>query len=599
VRGEVKSGKTVGKSIGVPVRAGGAPLPAGPGADVAVEILSLRPYLANHWREYWFDDGVEAPAQDEMFHPGFYLANGRCWLQGVISWWPTGGTAEGDFDKDFESGLIFTGLPSRFCPSGPTTVSFYVDTVNVGEQWLFNYVRFEATVTPAGSCTLTPRAAAPRLPCGASNDLWLCLDTISWPVYGPMQPVADTLDLLPYQSDDFPTVDPQAFHRGSQIFGGGTAEVQGSENMFRDNVFNAIEDASSVFFPYGVSGLTDLARKVPLPAVGGGDGYIVSHVESVFQEWTWSVTDHLHPAYYSNIQFLSDFMNPPTALDSPSGLSLTGKKHWLGEDGVYQGSPFNIAGDWLAAGCGRGSLSSVRGSAQCRFGITGEAGQNDAIELHLGYGEYEQIADWAGESYDFAAAFGRWIYYKDPLVPTAIPYWTYEMGVATWTLLGVRTDHVMYRAAAPDPGGPQAYRYLADHGGFRGFLVVEAWKDPEPNLLFHIRIQHSYALSGTTTVTFGIGLNPFHDDSGGYSQLDEASHGISIKEQALNALYFDEDGRVESTDFELSLVPIDLDLSHAVWTTYEPGLLLLPGETEPGAAQKGVVRRPPVIGRPT
>ena len=540
------SHKTVGKIATVPVRAGGAPLPAGGG--VALEVLDLRPYLANHWYEYWFDDEHEAPGQDLMFVPGFYLANGRCWLQGVISWWPTGGVADGDFDKNFESGLIFTGLPARYCPPGPTTVRFYVDTVNSSEQWLLTYTWFDGTVTPDGSCTVASRGPTPRLPCGASNDLYLCLDTISWPVSGPMEPVADTLDLDPYQQvGEITAVDPHLDQRGAQIFGGGTAATIGGDNLWRDNIFNDIENAPPAFFPYAVTDLPQLARKVPIPSVDG-NGYLTTHAEAAFQLWAWSAANHYQPGYFFNTAFLSDFMQTPTALDNTPS-SLTGAQHWYGIDPVYIDSPYTTSGDWLAAGCTASSMTVVRPSVQCRFGINGDAALLDAIELHLGYGPYDTPPDWAGEAYKYAAAFGRWIYYHNPLVPASLEYWTFEMGIATWTLAGVRTDHVLSRFGPPTVG--DEYRLQANHDGRATFLKLEAWKNPEPNPLFHIRMQHGYRLGDQTTATFGIGLNPFYSTGGGYQQLPENSHGLAIWATA-QSLYFDWDARIETADFEFS-----------------------------------------------
>lgn len=569
---------------------------AGLGASSeAIEVTSLMPYLAAHWWERYYSEEDE-PGIDAMFHPAFYLSNGRCWLQGGLNFWPVinGGTEDEAFvvHNGIVGDRVFTGLPSRFCP--PTTVTighFGMDSVNTGGKWLSDTF-FDATLTADGTCTLIPRSNNyPKLPVGYDNDLYLCLDGVSWEVSGDFPPDDEDWDLTPYTQPDVTAESGVLHERRNQVRATGEVSDTNDMDFYRDTIFNAITpDVPYTFIPAG------LQRKLSLKTVDGSEA-ITSHITAGFQSWAWGNDLVAREVDWDDVDFLSDFLHPSSSIYPgtqflpPRGLSLTNSDHYKGQDLPAISGPYFLSGHRHAL-CGAATLSQPLEeeggpSCSCQFETLGDSQVGDNIELYVGYAEYDQNPSYP-DSYSHALVFARWKFYDHP---TEDSHWVNEIGVATFSG-GTRQDRIFHRTGIPDPG--EDWRFDRAHSLGDDFiqhrLSVKAWKDqddPED-----LKVQYSSTYSPfISTITAGASLNPFYS-GGSFFTLPDADSGICYPPDsaALDFAFGCSVGNGSTRDFEVRT--IDLDLSTAVWATDAEGQQVFPGEVRSGGERRGRVLRP-------
>lgn len=550
---------------------------------VVPELLSLSPYLAWHWFERHFD------ASDElgfMFHPGFYIANGRCWLQGVISWWPfaEGEDPSGEGDRSYEASAVFSGLPAKYRPTGSTMIRLWNDTVNSYQGYGGSDTYWDALVSPDGSCVLQPRAGYPKLPTGGFDPVYLVLDTCSWPISPFPLAREETIDLDQYVEDGASS-DAELTLRMGQVRASGEHAQAQSDNLYRGNIFSVTPPPIDLRFIPPVT-----LRKIPLQATDGSG--VLTHLTSDTDDWAWSRSSYI-PSFeeIDETVFLSTFIDPPTALPPPVPTSLTELKHWYGTDPVPVAGPLAAGG--LHAICGPMTPRNEQ-TTTLEALATQAVGDEDYAEVLLHAVDLSAHPNplWAGAAYDYAAVFLRWTWHHALSGPTA-RYWRFEIGFATW-FGSARTDHIIAVSGANVSSFPQ----IDDPSGHGARATLIASLEDAPAVpgaqVLKFRYTHGYGGAEVTTIALQPDDHPYppltdypDEDECGFGWSSEtARSGIDFRTVSLAHNDPDPAERYFTQPFTKTV-----DLSPAVWLSTGGGTPGTHGEGQGREPLSGVVDR--------
>lgn len=169
------------------------------------ELHSLAELLAPGWEQYTEENGWDGELLGAVKHQAYYRINGRTYLQGLLNWFSPTNDYSVSFN-DLTGGVVFSGLPSSFCPTSAVVVHLDFDLDNTEGNVMAGFGEpyyFTATMYPNGTMLLDGGGGLGYpTPDGS---FFLNLDGVSWPVdpqYSASLEPENTLALVDYVDTD-------------------------------------------------------------------------------------------------------------------------------------------------------------------------------------------------------------------------------------------------------------------------------------------------------------------------------------------------------------------------------------------------------------